>query len=170
MLDSPHTSAPMLRRGTSLPQRDFHPTDHVQQDIHPTDNPPQSTLKSGAGDEEQIKDIIIITTSSRTTTGAAPELSPPKSACAGDVVLRTSTRGTVPMGQCAAPAPGAPSPWDSAMGIIEDIISQCPFLQMTYTAENPARRWHRRARNTPTSPPAPPPRPPRHVPRTHDNM
>jgi len=40
------------------------------------------------------------TTSSRTTTRAAPELSPPKSACAGDVILRTSTRGT-PMGQCA---------------------------------------------------------------------
>ena len=34
------------------------------------------------------------TTSSRTTTGAAPELSP----CAGDVVLRTSTRGDIPMG------------------------------------------------------------------------
>jgi hypothetical protein len=34
---------------TSLPQRAFHPTDHVQQDIHPTDNPPQSARKSGAG-------------------------------------------------------------------------------------------------------------------------
>jgi hypothetical protein len=32
---------------------------------------------------------------------AAHELSSPKSACAGDAVLRTSTRGTVPMGQCA---------------------------------------------------------------------
>jgi hypothetical protein len=63
------------------------------------------------------------TTSSRTTTGAAPELRPPKSACAGDVVL--------------APAPGAPSPWDSALGAIEDSISQCTFLQMTYTPENP---------------------------------
>ena len=41
------------------------------------------------------------TTSSRTTTGAAPELKPPKSACAGDTVLRTSTRGTVPIGLCA---------------------------------------------------------------------
>jgi hypothetical protein len=29
------------------------------------------------------------------------------------------------------------SPWDSVMGAIEDSISQCPFLQMTYTAENP---------------------------------
>jgi hypothetical protein len=35
--------------GTSLPQRAFHPTDHVQQDIHPTDNPPPSAKKSGAG-------------------------------------------------------------------------------------------------------------------------
>ena len=41
------------------------------------------------------------TTSSRTTTGGAPELSPPKSACAGDAVLRTSPRGTVPIGQYA---------------------------------------------------------------------
>ena len=40
------------------------------------------------------------TTSSRTTRREANELSPPKSACAGDAVLRTSTRGTVHMGQC----------------------------------------------------------------------
>ena len=39
--------------------------------------------------------------------------------------------------QSFAPAPGAPSPWDSALGAIEDSISQCTFLQMTYTAENP---------------------------------
>jgi hypothetical protein len=56
--------------------------------------------------------------------------------CVGDVVLRNSTRGTIPMGQYAAPAPGAQSPWDSAMGAIEDRISQCTFLQMTYTPEN----------------------------------
>jgi hypothetical protein len=39
--------------------------------------------------------------------------------------------------QSSAPATGAPSPWDSALGDIEDSISQCTFLQMTYTAENP---------------------------------
>jgi hypothetical protein len=39
--------------------------------------------------------------------------------------------------QSSAPAPGAPSQWDSAMGALEDSISQCTFLQMTYTAENP---------------------------------
>ena len=39
--------------------------------------------------------------------------------------------------QSSAPAPGAQSPWDSSLGVIEDSISQCPFLQMTYTAENP---------------------------------
>ena len=60
------------------------------------------------------------TTTSRTTTRASNELSPPKSACSGDAVLRTSTRGTV-MGQCAP----------------EDSISQCPFLQMIDTAGNP---------------------------------
>jgi hypothetical protein len=41
------------------------------------------------------------TTSCRMTTGEVPELSPPKSACDGDAVFHTSTRGTVPMGQCA---------------------------------------------------------------------
>jgi hypothetical protein len=128
MLDSPHTSAPMLMRGTSLPQRAFNPTDHVQQDIHPTENPPPSARKSGAGEARRRVGR---------RRGAAPELRPPKSACAGDAVLRTSTRGTVPMGQCAAPAPGAPSQWDSTLGATEDSISQCPFLQMTYTAENP---------------------------------
>ena len=71
--------------------------------------------------QEHIQDIIIITTSSRTTTRAATELSPPKSAYAGDAVLRTSTRGTVPMG--------------SALGAIKDNISRCPFLQVTFTAE-----------------------------------
>jgi hypothetical protein len=39
--------------------------------------------------------------------------------------------------QSSAPAPGAPSPWDSALGAIQDSISQCTFLQMTYTAGNP---------------------------------
>jgi hypothetical protein len=32
--------------------------------------------------------------------------------------------------QSSAPAPGAPSPWDSGLGAIEDTISQCTFLQM----------------------------------------
>jgi len=39
--------------------------------------------------------------------------------------------------QSCASSPGAPSPWDSVLGAIEDNISQCTFLQMTYTAENP---------------------------------
>ena len=58
------------------------------------------------------------TTTSRTTTRAANELSPPKSVCVGDAVLRTSTRGTVYMGQYAG-------------------LQRTAFLQMTYTAENP---------------------------------
>ena len=36
--------------------------------------------------------------------------------------------------QSSAPAPGAPSPWESALGAIEDSISLCTFLQMTHTA------------------------------------
>ena len=39
--------------------------------------------------------------------------------------------------QSSAPVPRTLSPWDSALGAIEDSISQCTFLQMTYTAENP---------------------------------
>jgi hypothetical protein len=72
-------------------------------------------------------------------------------------------------------APRAQSPWDSSLGAcIEDIISQCPFLQMTYTVENtharmaapPPEDAHTADRPATTSPPQ---RPPRHVPRTHDN-
>ena len=37
----------------------------------------------------------------------------------------------------SAPVPRTLSPWDSALGAIEDSISQCTFLQRTYTAENP---------------------------------
>ena len=91
------------------------------------------------------------TTTSRTTTRASNELSPPKSACSGDAVLRTSTRGTV-MGQCAP----------------EDSISQCPFLQMIDTAGNP----HADGSAAPGARPRY--RPPRHsdlpaTSRTHDN-
>jgi hypothetical protein len=76
--------------------------------------------------------------SSWMTTGGAPELSLAKSVYTCDAVLHTSTWGTVPMmGQCNAPAPGAQSPWDSVLGAIEDSISQCTFLQMTYTDEIP---------------------------------
>jgi hypothetical protein len=107
--------------------------------------------------------------SSQTTTGVAPELSPPKSADFGDVVLCTCTRGTVPMGQCDAPTPGAQSPWDSTLGAIEDNISQCTFLQMTYTAEKPTHRLQGITRSTPTSPPDQLQLPPRHIPRTHHN-
>ena len=39
--------------------------------------------------------------------------------------------------QSSVQAPGAQSTWDSMLGVTEDSISQCPFLQMTYTAENP---------------------------------
>jgi hypothetical protein len=99
---------------TSLLQCVFHPTDHVQQEIHPTDNPPQSALKIGAG-------------KTRHRVGLRWGL------------LRSSTRQNlrVLVMQSSAPAPGAQSPWDSVMGAIEDSISQCTFLQMTYTAENP---------------------------------
>ena len=91
---------------------------------------------------------------SRTTTRVANELSPPKSACAGDAVLRTSTRGTVHSG--------------TVRRAIEDSISQCPFLQMTYTAENP----HTDGSAAPGARPRY--RPPRHsdhhaTSRTHNN-
>ena len=100
----------------SLQQRAFQPTDHVQQDIHPTDNPPPSARKSGAGE-------------ARRRVGRRRGRLPSS--------VRQSLRTLVM--QSSAPAPGAPSPWDSALGAIEDNISQCTlkFLQMTFTAENP---------------------------------
>jgi hypothetical protein len=61
------------------------------------------------------------TMTSRTTTRAANELSPPKSVCAGDAVLRTSW-GTVHMGQCD--------------GLQKQHLT-VPISTMTYTAENP---------------------------------
>jgi hypothetical protein len=98
---------------TSLPQRAFHPTNHVQQDIHPTDNPPPSARKSGGRVRRRV---------------GRRRGRPPSS-------TRQNLRALVM--QSSAPAPGAPSPWDSVLGAIEDSISQCTFLQMTYTAENP---------------------------------
>jgi len=106
---------------TSLPLRAFHPTDHVQQDIHPTDNPPPSARKSGAR-----KTRRRVREARRRVGRRRGRL--PSSA-------RQNLRALVM--QSSAPAPGAPSPWDSALGAIEDSISQCTFLQMTYTAENP---------------------------------
>jgi hypothetical protein len=132
MLDSPHTSEPMLMRGntmgvekhlskmprepvlrntchgprTSLPLCAFHPTDHVQQDIHPTDNLPQSARKSGAG-------------KTRRRVGRRRGRLPSST--------RQNLRALVK--QSSAPVPVAPSPWDSALGSIEDSISQCTFLQ-----------------------------------------
>jgi hypothetical protein len=50
-----------------------------------------------------VEELVRRGTTSRlleTTTGSAPELIPPKSACAGDAVLRTSTRGTAPWRVC----------------------------------------------------------------------
>jgi hypothetical protein len=141
MFDSPNTSAPMLMRGnalvfekhlskmprepalrntchgprTSLPQRDFHSTDHVHQDIHPTDNSPPSARKSGAGEARRR----VGRRRGRLPSSARQSLS----ALVMQSSARTSTR--------------APSPWDNALGAIEDSMSQFTFLQMTYTAENP---------------------------------
>jgi hypothetical protein len=140
MFDSPHTSAPMLMRGnalvfekhlskmprepalrntfhgprTSLPQRAFHPPDHVQQDIHPTDNPPPLARKGGVG-------------KARRRVGRRRERLPSSA--------RQSLRALVM--QSSTPSPGAQSPWDSALGAIEDRTSQCTFLQMTYSAKTP---------------------------------
>ena len=90
--------------------------------ISPTDNPPPSAQKSGAGKTRRRVGR---------RRGGLPSLT------------RQNLRALVM--QSCTPAPGAPpSPWDSAMGAIEDSISQCIFLQITYsnkthtdTAENP---------------------------------
>jgi len=92
---------------TSFPQRAFHPTDHVQQDTHPTDNPPPSAQKSGAGKTRRR----VGRRRGRLTSSTRQN-------------LRTLVM------QSSAPAPGALSTWDSALGAIEDSISQCTFLQI----------------------------------------
>ena len=114
MLDSPHTSVAMLIRGTSLLQCVFHPTNHVQ-DIHPTDNPPLSARKSWAAVERHNVE------SDNNWRGSRAQ---PAKICVHWCM------------QSSAPAPGEQSPWDSPLGAIEGSISQCTFLQMTYTAEN----------------------------------
>jgi hypothetical protein len=110
------STGPALKGSTcaSLPQLTFHPTNHVQQDIHPTHNPPQLVQKSWAG-------------KTRRRVGRRRGRLPSST--------RQSLRKLVM--QSSAPSSGAQSTWDSAMGAIEDSISQCTFLQMNYTAENP---------------------------------
>ena len=88
---------------TSLPQRAFHPTDHVQQDISPPDNPPPSARKSGAGE-------------ARRRVGRRRGRLPSSA--------RQSLRALVM--QSSAPARGAPSQWDSALGAIEDMTPASP--------------------------------------------
>jgi hypothetical protein len=73
-----------------LQRQNFKSIDHVQQNISPTDNPPLCTRRDGL-ERHNVE----------TTTRVANELSPSKSAYTGDVVLQTSTRGTVHMGQYA---------------------------------------------------------------------
>ena len=108
----------MLMRGTlptmRSPPHQSRPTENppnLQQNISPN-RPTCHRLRRERGGRG--------TMTSRTTTRASNELRPPKSACSGDTVLLTSTRGTV-LGQCDP----------------EDSISQCPFLQMIDTAGNP---------------------------------
>ena len=153
MIDLPHTLSPMLMRGNAMVLkntcRKCPENQRSKTPVVVLGHPSSSALSTPPITSSRISTQQTTrhtrrgragargTTSSRMTTGRAPELRPTKSACSGDAVLRTSTRVTVPMGQCAAPAPGAPSPWDSTLGNIEDSISQCTFLQMTYTAENP---------------------------------
>ena len=92
MPDSPHTSATIFMRDGHPSAARFPPHRSRPAGYQPNRQPATVGAEERGGRG---------TTSSRTTTRAAPKLSPPKSACAGDAVLRTSTRGTVPMGQCA---------------------------------------------------------------------
>jgi hypothetical protein len=118
MFDSPHTSSPMLMRGNAMVLkntcRKCPDNQSIEKhlswssDIPPAARfPPHRSRPAGYQHNRQPATVGAEerggrgTTSRRTTTRAAPELSPPKPACAGDAVLRTSTQGTVPMGQCA---------------------------------------------------------------------
>jgi hypothetical protein len=99
-------------------------TSIMQLAVHPT--PISSCRTSHQSATARVEELGKGETTSRlTTTRATPEYSPPKPACAGDAVLRTSTQGTVPMGHCAGCRRRGPQ------------FTVCPFLQMTYTVENP---------------------------------
>jgi hypothetical protein len=72
----------------SLQQYSFHSTDHVQQDIHP-----QTTCHSQCGRAGQERHDV-----ESDDNGGCSRAQPAK-VSVGDAVFRTSTRGTVTMGQ-----------------------------------------------------------------------
>ena len=110
MLDSPHTSAPMLMRGNALvlktpvenaPRTSIEKHLSWSSDIPPAARFPlhrrmitssrisaQPTTRHSLRGERGWRGTMT----SRTTTRAANEQSPPKSACDGDAVLRTRQR------------------------------------------------------------------------------
>ncbi len=116
MLDSPHTLVPMLMRGNALVLKtpvENAPRTSIEKHLSwSSDIPPVACFPlhrsrpAGCQPNRQPSTVIAEeqggrgTTLRRMTARAAPELIPTKSACDGDAVLRTSTLGTVPMGQC----------------------------------------------------------------------
>jgi hypothetical protein len=140
MLDWLHTSAPMLMQGNALVLKtpvENAPRTSIEKHLswspdippaarfplhrsrlaeyQPNRQPSTVGAESGAGEERRR----VGRRRGRLTSSA-----------------RQSLRALVM--QSSAQAPGAQSTWDSALGAIKDSISQCPFLQMTYTAERAA--------------------------------
>ena len=140
MLDLSHTSAPMLMRGNALVLKT------------PVENAQRTSI------EKHLSWSPDIPPAARFPLHRSSPERPTRSA-------RQSLRALVM--QSSAPAPGAQSS-GTVRRAIEDSISQCPFLQMTYTAENP----HADGITAPGARPRY--RPPRHIDlhatsRTHDN-
>ena len=116
MFDSPHTSAPMLMRGNALVLKktpvEKAPRTSIETQLSWSSDPFSSTLSTPLITSSRISTHRQPATVSAeelgrrgtmlslTTTGAAPELQPAK-VSVGDAVFRTSTRGTVTMGQYA---------------------------------------------------------------------
>ena len=166
MLDSPHTSAPMLMRGNALVLKT------------PVENAPRTSIEKYLSWSPNIPPAARFPLH-RSRPGEYQPNRQPATVCAESGAGKTRRRVGRRRGRLTSSArqslralvmqsSAGHSPHGTVGWAIEDSISQCPFLQMTYTAENP----HADGSAAPGARPRY--RPPRHhdlhvTSRTHDN-
>jgi hypothetical protein len=137
MLDSPHTSAPMLMRGNALVLKT------------PVENAPRTSIEKHLSWSSDIPPAARFPLHRSRPAKYQPNRQP-ATVCAesgaGEARRRVGRRrGRLTSGarqslralvMQSSAHPGH-SPHGTVRWATEDSISQCPFLQMTYTAENP---------------------------------